>query len=239
MTSENAHASSVLREPLAKAELSKIERAFRLQAQSIPKVYDEKQLQEIEKSLAAVGVDFNAVVFNVDGRRRSLLEVLQAVAAFVTGATKVKWTPWPTPKKRAAVLKKEITALEAARVALGPVFIPPMIEGDPYCDVDDVRACDVAHGDAHRALEKLIAYKRWYHDALVVKSKSSLNAKTKHVQFWGELAHLWRKLPATEKRQHKHLQAFLWACSVPLFPEATTDKALIAFINRFSAQTSV
>lgn len=144
----------------------------------------------------------------------------------------------PTPKQRAAALTKELEAIDAARDALGPIFIPPIFEG-LECGDDYVNALHVAHKAAHRALEKLAAHKRWCHDVLVVRSDSSFNAKRNHVQFWRGLADVWRKLPASKKRQHKHLQAFLWACSVPLFPKATTNTALVAFTNRIFSQTSV
>jgi hypothetical protein len=87
-------------------------------------------------------------------------------------------------------------------------------------------------------LREQIAYRRRRHDALVRHSSSSGNAKKIHVLFWQLLTQFWQQLPATKPRRYKHLQEFLRACSAPLYPMATTDKALTAFVERNFPQTS-
>lgn len=83
--SEKANAfSAVMSEPFTHV-VRKIPGLY-AQCEVIPKIYDDKQLQAIANSLALVGIDFNAVVF--DGR--SLLAVLQSKAGFFTGATRFK-----------------------------------------------------------------------------------------------------------------------------------------------------
>jgi len=58
-----------------------------------------------------------------------------------------------------------------------------------------------------------------------------------HTRFWLELMKIWRALNGA-RRQHKHLRAFLFICSKPIFPKATTEPTLTSFIERYFPQTN-
>jgi hypothetical protein len=164
--------------------------------------------------------------------------VCERLLAEIWVFTRILELPLPTPKQRAASLTADIEKLEAAYDALGDVFIGPFLPEDPRLTEAELRVCTTSHHVARLALEEQIAYQRWLRDALVGHSRSSGNAKKKHVQFWQLVTLIWQRLRATKPRRHKHLQEFLRACSAPLYPKATTDKALTAFVERNFPQTS-
>ena len=71
-------------------------------------------------------------------------------------------------------------------------------------------------------------------------SRRNPNAGKAHIAFWSALTKLWRSITTgadLRQQQHRRLSRFLLACSAPLFPMATTDKKLKAFIERNFPQT--
>jgi hypothetical protein len=64
------------------------------------------------------------------------------------------------------------------------------------------------------------------------------NAVKTHTRFWLALMRLWRAIPDAG-RGDKNLHAFLAICSKPVFPKATTETTLTAFIERYSPQTNI
>jgi hypothetical protein len=75
-------------------------------------------------------------------------------------------------------------------------------------------------------------------DALVVEDPQdrSSNAQQYYTYFWIVLTEKWLTLvPAATARPQwrQHLLLFLHACSSPVFPKATADKALMSFIDRY------
>jgi hypothetical protein len=68
--------------------------------------------------------------------------------------------------------------------------------------------------------------------------RGNRNAEQIHTQYWKELTRLWLLIvPSPTISRHKHLRNFLRACSEPMFPTATTDKALRAFTDRYLPQS--
>ena len=59
-----------------------------------------------------------------------------------------------------------------------------------------------------------------------------------HTRFWLALMALSRTLDEAGQ-QHKHLHEFLFICSKPIFPKATTEKTLTAFIERYSRKQTI
>ena len=64
------------------------------------------------------------------------------------------------------------------------------------------------------------------------------NAIKTHTRFWLALMALSRTLDEAGQ-QHKHLHEFLFICSKPIFPKATTEKTLTAFIERYSRKQTI
>jgi hypothetical protein len=191
--------------------------------------------QAIRASLAAVGVDLDAAMTdlempnNAPARERPLQDALQGLAWYFavlrTGVMPL-WTR--ARKQRVDRLRRELTTLTEALAILDEA------KGEGYLGVtDELRAA--AHGTLHAELTDLIARLHARLDMLTMPSRSSTNARKMHVEYWRELTRLWLALTANaERRRHKDLLQFLFGCSAPLFPKATTDKALTAFIERHS-----
>jgi hypothetical protein len=66
-------------------------------------------------------------------------------------------------------------------------------------------------------------------------SRGSGNARKQHIKYWTALRRLWQAT-ARDATKQKPLLAFLLACSEPLFPTATNNKTLIAFIERAASR---
>jgi hypothetical protein len=59
-----------------------------------------------------------------------------------------------------------------------------------------------------------------------------------HTRFWIGLMALWRSLDEAGQ-QHKHLHEFLFICSKPIFPKATTKTTLTASIERYFRKQTI
>jgi hypothetical protein len=193
--------------------------------------YNVDQWRAIKASLAPFGIDVGAVMVgepfrpgepwwlpdHSTGRRRPLEDALQELAwYFAVVSSGVASRLARAQRRHAAQQRKKLPKLKAALAIL-----------------DDYGSA-AAHIRAE--LAELIARL----DELTTKSGgSNKNAGKVHTQFWIALTRLWWAITANARRRgHKHLLNFLFACSSPLFPEATKDKALTAFIERNFPQTS-
>jgi hypothetical protein len=132
-------------------------------------------------------------------------------------------------RRRVVQLQRELAAFKAALAVLDNA------KCEFYFGItDELRVA--AHGALHDELTDLIARLQARLDQLTRRDGGNTNARTEHGEFWVELKRLWETLTADRprRRRHKLLLRFLVACSAPLFPIATTDTAVTAFIERNS-----
>jgi hypothetical protein len=181
--------------------------------------YSDTEWRKIKTSLASVRVELDETMIDLElpdvgqALERPLRDALQGLAWYYSAVSRLG-EPL-TPKQQAAELRKGLTTLKVALDAIGS-------------DADTMRPADA-----------LVARVQQRHDELAVMgSRSHNNARKTHIKYWRQLTLLWRTIPANNRRRrHKDLHQFLLACSAPVFPTATTDKALIAFIERDFLQT--
>jgi hypothetical protein len=199
-----------------------------------PSVYTDAQWQKIEKCL---GVDLDVTMVDepcgprewwgwedYEPEQITLRETLQMWAF----AAKCEGRPL-TPKQYARILEVEVAALEKALAIVDPHRLGP---GMPTFDVVDTR---IKRRRALRtALTAEITERRQYVWDELEFAGSCTKHRARHTEYWMELTRLWNVV--TADISHKRLRYFLSVCSTPLFPEATTDVALVAFTERYLPQ---
>jgi hypothetical protein len=177
--------------------------------------FTEAQWQAIRASLAAVGVDLDAT--------KALRDALQEMAWYYSARSRLEWPL--TPKQQAAELEKYLAALKGALdVSVAGYHV------------------DAAHADATRTVltDSIAGWQRRLDELMAMGSRSNESARKLHTEYWIELTRLWQEFTAgASRRRPKNLSQFLFACSAPLFPEATKrEKAISAFVDRNFPQTS-
>jgi hypothetical protein len=187
--------------------------------------YSDEQWKAIKISLADAGID-------ADSFKRRRLEV---VGWFYLEARSSE-----TPKQYAAKMRKRRDVFKVAHAMLidddGDHFYwQSYYEGEDDGHDRFGGACRLARRAAREALAELIPYiQKRINQLKAMKGGSKNNARKRHVSFWYELTHLWHEfVPNAACQPRKHLLRFLFACSLPVFPEATNDKKLTAFIERY------
>jgi hypothetical protein len=179
--------------------------------------YSDEQWQAIKASLARAGVeDFSFM------RRR-----LDVVALFF-----LQPRSGSTPKQHADEMRKRLAAV---KVALAMLNSDDKFGWDDSYEDEDVDSRSFSR--RRRASEELMELIPWIQKRIkqlkAMGRSSKHNAKKRHITFWYELTHLWHNfVPDAGSLPHKNLLRFLFACSQPVFPEATNDAKLTAFIER-------
>lgn len=186
--------------------------------------YSDTEWRKIETSLAGAGVDLDETMVDLElsdvgqALERPLRDALQGLACYYGAISRLS-RPL-TPKQQAAGLRKGLTTLKTALDAIygAGSYAGPVQLADAYA---------------------LVAWAQQRHDELAAMgNRSHDNAHKTHIEYWRQLTLLWQAIPANDRRRrHKDLHRFLLACSAPVFSTATTDKALIAFIERNFLQT--
>jgi hypothetical protein len=93
-------------------------------------------------------------------------------------------------------------------------------------------------GDLADLIPELERRKQRY-DKLAATHNSRRDGAIKtHTRFWLVLMKIWRGLDKAGE-QHKHLNDFLFICSKPIFPKATTKTTLTAFIERYFPHANI
>jgi hypothetical protein len=173
-------------------------------------IYNVRDWQKIEKSLAGIDLDATTVIgkypystTDETDEVMPLREALQNLASYYAALAQLKPVP---PSEQAGCLREEESKFEAAREVLS----------------------DIGAATPPRLTAK-IAWARGQRKKLEAQgSASNKNAERLHRKFWGELLAVWLTLPAgPEQRTHESLRAFLLACSASIFD--TTPGALTAF----------
>jgi hypothetical protein len=185
--------------------------------------YSDKQWQAIEGIFARAGVDAD---FMLRGFMRRRLEV---VALFFLQPRSSR-----SPKQQADEMRKRLAAFKRALAMLNndDNFAWEHYYGDEDVDWSSRRV--LQRERASKELTELISWIQKRVNQLKSMGRGSKhNARKRHISFWRELTHLWHEfVHDAGSLPHKHLLRFLFACSQPVFPEATNDAKLTAFIER-------
>jgi hypothetical protein len=200
------------------------------------RMYDEVQLQAVEKSLAPVGVSTDTV-FDTLGAMYTewgglqLRDVLHELAWYFIVVEAFPYIDGPT-KSQIARLRKKVKTHEAARSELWDAFILARVSEtmgvslDLGFDADAVKAAYVTLGNVIKSLQSLIG-------EIGDCRQREENARTLHNDFWRQLLLIWRAIvPDRVAHEQHHLCEFLFACSTPFYPDVTTYKKLVAFVER-------
>ena len=182
-------------------------------------VYSDEQWQAIKASLARAGVDDFSFM-----RRR-----LEVVALFFLQPRSGR-----TPKQQADEMRKRLAVF---KVALAMLNGDDNFNWEHYYEDEDVDWSLSRWRQRERASEGLTELISWIQKRIkqlkALGRSSKRNARKRHVTFWKELTHLWHEFVLDAgSLPHKHLLRFLFACSLPVFPEATNNTKLTAFIER-------
>jgi hypothetical protein len=183
--------------------------------------YSDEQWQAIKASLIRAGVnDFSWM------RRR-----LEVVALFFLQLGSPQ-----TPKQQADEMRERLAAF---KVALGMLSDDDSFSWDLYYEdeYEDWRGFMRRCRQRARASEELTELIPWIQKRInqlkAMGRSGKHNARKRHISFWRELTHLWHEFVLDADRlPDKHLLRFLFACSQPVFPEATNNTKLTAFIER-------
>jgi hypothetical protein len=184
--------------------------------------YSDANWREIKLSLTRVNVDADAVMVGdrwwaqydpvtafTAAPQRSLREQLEALASdYRALSCWRKERRSLTPKQEAAEIQKVLNALERARFTLNSSRVGIITRES---------------GAVHEAMSAFTAkLKRWRDGLKAMDSRSNINARKVHIEFWGELAVLWKAITAGQApRGPSH---FLYVCSAPAFPETTQGR---------------
>ena len=65
-------------------------------------------------------------------------------------------------------------------------------------------------------------------------SRSSVNARKVHIEYWDALVLLWQAIAANRNRRQRerNLNPFLLACSTPAFPKVTSKSRVNDFCKK-------
>jgi hypothetical protein len=158
--------------------------------------------------------------------KRPLREQLQELAADSRGlAAYRKQGDSLTPRQEAAEIQEILNKLEAARAALNSRlldFIPQKTAVGPEPQTAVAReALTVIIDKAKRHVDKLTAE----------GSRSSVNARKVHIEYWDALVLLWQAITADQNRRPRErgLNSFLLACSKSVFPDETSKSNIKNF----------
>jgi len=213
-----------------------------------PWFFSETNWREIRESLAARGVDLDAVTL---GRRRfvpgerwwltdaptvfplTLRDALERMAHHYRILGFVPRWRGVTPLRQAQMLRKSLAALDKTLAAL-PVteaLIYPLTAEVYRAQRDSNDALRMAlwrrMAELHGTIAKLTA----------LGSRSAGSARTVHNDCWRDFAQLWRWLtPGAGKFRRKHLRSFLIACTKPVFPNIAArglEQKVDSFISNF------
>ena len=158
---------------------------------------------------------------------RGLGDALQKLASYYGALARLE-DHRLTPRQQAAKATRMLTKLKAAVAAI-----------NDYYDAGDTVKLRI---DSVNVLRDLILQierlKQRYENEAAKHDGHRANPVATHTRFWLALMKLARDLGETGK-QHKLLCELLFICSKPLFPKATTQTALTAFIERRSPQTNI
>ena len=195
--------------------------------------YSEADWQSIKTSLDRIGIDADAMTVGdrwwaqpdpaaalAAEPKRPLREQLQELAADYRGlAAYSKQGDSLTPLQEADKIQEKLKKLEPARAALDSW----LLQFIPQTAV------------AREALTVVIAKAKRHVDKLTAEgSRSSVNARKVHIQYWGMLMLLWQAITADQNRQQRErgLNLFLLACSTPAFPQKTSKSRLNDFCKK-------
>ena len=204
--------------------------------------YSDADWQRIKASLARVGIDADAVTVGnrwwarsdpeaalVAKPKQPLREQLRELAADYRGlAAHSKRGDSLTPRQEAAEIQEILNKLEAARAALNSRlldFIPQTAAVGP----------EPQTAVAREALTVIIDKAKRHVDRLTAEgSRSSVNARKVHIEYWGELMRLWQAITADQNRRQRErgLNLFLLACSTPAFPKVTSKSRVNDFCKK-------
>ena len=204
--------------------------------------YSDADWQRIKASLTRVGIDADAVTVGdrwwaqsdpeaalVAEPKQPLREQLRELAADYRGlAAHSKRGDSLTPRQEAAEIQEILNKLEAARAALNSRlldFIPQTAAVGP----------EPQTAVAREALTVIIDKAKRHVDRLTAEgSRSSVNARKVHIEYWGALVLLWQAITANRNRRQRerNLNPFLLACSTPAFPEAASKSRVNDFCKK-------
>jgi hypothetical protein len=222
--------------------------------------YNAEQWCEVVSKLAKIGIDVATVVRFVPpgcdyeitvplGDALQQLATHFSVLALLRGAGNPK-----TPRQLVKKLAGPLTKLKAARDVLGLAYSyaedgrealelsPYYIRGEELPKhlrarvAERTARADMVHNELTGLIARLEGQKHLYEAADYDGRRKG--AVRPHDQFWLALLQLSPAIPNIGRR-HKNLHRFLSICSHPLFPTATTGKALDAFIERHFPQTKI
>jgi hypothetical protein len=200
------------------------------------RMYDDLQLQAVEKSLALVGVSVDTVFDTLgamctEWRGLQLRDVLHELAyRFIV----VEAFPYidGAPKSEIARLRKGVKTLKAARSELIEDYILARVSEardvslDLGFDADAVKAACATLGNVIKFRQSLIG------EIGDCRGREE-NARTLHNDFWRQLLLIWRAIvPERVAHEQHHLCEFLFACSTPFYPDVTTYEKLTTFVER-------
>jgi hypothetical protein len=134
-----------------------------------------------------------------------------------------------TPKQQVAKAKQMLAKLKAAVAAI-----------DDYHDDGNSLELRTRGATVLRDLILQIERQKQRYDkeaAMATHDGRRQNPVATHTRFWLALMEIWRGLDVVGQ-QHKHLGEFLFICSKPIFPQATTERTLTSFIERRFPQTN-
>ena len=129
-----------------------------------------------------------------------------------------------TPKQQVAKAKQMLAKLKAAVAAI-----------DDYHDDGNSLELRTRGATVLRDLILQIERQKQRYDkeaAMATHDGRRQNPVATHTRFWLALMEIWRGLDEAGQ-QHKHLHEFLFICSKPVFPKATTEATLTSFIERY------
>ena len=192
----------------------------------------EKQWQQIKAKLKAVGVNADAVRVKTGLGEWPLRQGLPLIAEGCDINSRVRKAS-STPKQLAAEQNRTIELCKALLARLDDPHHYNRVDPDTQW-LHFPRLANLA-GRSREDLSALVAELERCRDELTAMGTSQGKHFQKlHGQFWKELMSVWRDNVAKDVdwQASSHLANFLIACSMPFFPEETTDGAISAFIER-------
>jgi hypothetical protein len=157
---------------------------------------------------------------------RPLGDALRELAAYYGALARLEDHRF-TPKQRAVKAKQMLRKLKAVLAAIS----------DYYDDGDTLELRMRSAAVLRDLVLRIERRKQRYDKDAATHDGRSQNPVATHTRLWLALMEVWRGLE-TERHQ-KLLCEFLLICSKPIFPKATTDATLTAFIERRFRQTNI
>jgi hypothetical protein len=190
---------------------------------------DLTQSQKIRNSLKAVGIDADAVMVDTGLGEWPLLEGLPLIAAGCELAARMRKVSGPSTQA-ADKFSDTIVLCNRLLDRLDDPWNYNRIDPDIH-DLQFPQLFSVV-GRARDDLKALVAELNHCRATLAATSGRH-DPRELHIRFWKLIRRMWlANIREGTKWTNDQLASFVIACSKPFFPEATTDGAVIAFIER-------